>query len=181
MNKSFLNKLLRRRHGKSAELPDAASLAALVADGPVSNAQRSRARVAQSPRNADLYRFARDLHPLSRQLAGDLRAQFEDSEIAAHRPRRHRAVHVRRPWRAPVAVAAMAASLVVAVALWAWHYRAESGRALAAASPEVTTQVPDRIFAALDDRAVATRDVSRGDEIFRSDFHRAPSGRRNNG
>ena len=170
MNKSFLNKLLRRRHGKSAELPDAASLAALVADGPVSNAQRARARVAQSPRNADLYRFARDLQPASEQLSRDLRARFAAANAPAGHRFAHRAARGRmqsRVWRWTASAAA--ASLVLVAGLWVVHrYDHQAARS---AHTVATGKTPsDRIFAALNDKMVAVGEPRQGDVIFRSDF-----------
>lgn len=178
MNERYLSRLFRNSQPtqrEDAALPDAASLAALVGDGPVSTAERTAARIAESGRNADLYRFARELQPISAQLSHDLRAQFAATELAAvhHRRRGLREQHRHqraRTWRWAAATAA-AASLALVVGLWTTQH--SSGAHHAAGLTMARTgvnRVPDRIFAAFNDKVLASSQAGHGDEIFRSNF-----------
>lgn len=120
---------------------------------------------AASPLHADLLRFSRELEPVSAQLGADLAAALGESKaVPAHRralPRR--VASAPRRWRVAVA-SAMAASLVVAVVLFASH----RGRVPAPTSASAT--VPDRIFAGFDERNMAAGKATHGDEIFRANF-----------
>jgi hypothetical protein len=60
----------------------------------------------------------------------------------------------------------MAASLIVAVALFATH----RSQAPAPASANAAHAVPDRIFAGFDERNMATSKSAQGDQIFRANF-----------
>jgi hypothetical protein len=122
---------------------------------------------AASPLHADLQRFSRELEPVSAQLGTDLAAALgETNAVVAHRlasPRR--AASAPRRWRAAVA-SAMAASLIVAVALFATHRSHAPAPESAAAHA-----LPDRIFAGFDERNVATGEkAGQGDQIFRGNF-----------
>lgn len=120
---------------------------------------------AASPLHADLLRFSRELEPVSARLGADLAAALgETSVVHAHRhssPRR--VASAPRRWRVAVA-SAMAASLVVAVALFASH------RNRMPAPTSASAAVPDRIFAGFDESNVAAGKVSHGDQIFRANF-----------
>lgn len=173
MNEFNLKNLIggSRRQREDAMLPDASSLTSIAGDEPVSLAQRRAARIAESGRNADLYRFARDLQPFSEQLGRDLRAQFaEGDRIAAHRitRRSRRSSRQVRAWR----WLAAAACLALVAGLWGTHHYAVTSVAQrgAAMTSTAVKKVPDRIFAAFEDKAVAVSDPQRDDTIFRSDF-----------
>ena len=174
MNERNLDKLIqgnRRMREDDAPLPDAESLAALVGDGPVSSAQRSAARVAESARNAQLYRFARDLQPISEQLSRDLRAQFANAAAPAGHRFGHRLAHhyvQARVWRWTATAAA--ASLALVAGLWAVHRYDHRQPQLAAVAAAGHKAVPDRIFAAFNDHAVAVGGARHPDLIFRSNF-----------
>lgn len=122
---------------------------------------------AASPLHADLLRFSRELEPVSAQLCTDLAAVLgETNVVVAHRrasPRR--AASAPHRWRAAVA-SAMAASLIVAVALFATH----RSHAPMPASASAAHAVPDRIFAGFDERNMAASKPARGDQIFRGNF-----------
>ena len=128
--------------------------------------------VPLSAADADLMRFSRELEPASAQLSADLAAVFAASGSAAHRrassPRR--AVAASRRWRG---LAALAASLIAAVAVWSTHRTGTIGNtptAQISAVPSTRMPSADRIFAAFDDRATASRVSPAGDEIFRDKF-----------
>jgi hypothetical protein len=130
--------------------------------------------VPLSSADADLMRFSRELEPASAQLSADLAAAFAASGSATHRrasaPRR--AVAASRRWRG---IAALAASLIVAVAVWSTHRVGIVGDAATAQnSPAMiaptSNRATDRIFAAFDDHAMASRATPAGDEIFRDKF-----------
>lgn len=122
---------------------------------------------AASPLHADLLRFSRELEPVSAQLGSDLAVALgETNVIVAHRrasPRR--AASAPRRMRAVVA-SAMAASLIVAVALFATH-RSHTPTPVSASAAHA---VPDRIFAGFDERNVAASKPAHGDQIFRGNF-----------
>jgi hypothetical protein len=118
-------------------------------------------------------RFSRDLEPESAQLSADLAAVFASSSPAVHRrmDKSRRTVAASRRWRG---VAALAASLIAAVAVWSTYRTgiigdmptAQNARAV----PSTSTPATDRIFAAFDDHAMASRAAPAGDEIFRDEF-----------
>lgn len=120
------------------------------------------------PSLTQLYRFSRELEPASAQLSADLTAAFDAASSAAHRrsDASRRIAGRSRRWRG---VAALAASLVVAIALWNTHRTAAMNDVLTAQIPAMITPANDRIFAALDAHAVAAHS-NRGDEIFRGEF-----------
>jgi hypothetical protein len=128
--------------------------------------------VPLSSRDAELMRFSRDLEPASAQLSADLVAVLASSSSAAHRrtaaPRR--VIAASRRWRG---VAALAASLIAAVAVWSTHRTAMIGIMPSAQNstvPSTGKPASDRIFAAFDEHAMASRAKSAGDEIFRGQF-----------
>lgn len=130
-------------------------------------AQLPHAEDTTSPLQADLLRFSGELEPASAKLSSDLAAAFSAiGVVAPHRrmaPRR--AASAPRRWGVAIASAsAMAASLIVAVALFATH----RGHAPAPASAAVAA---DRIFSGFDERNMAAGKASHGDEIFRANFH----------
>ncbi len=186
MNEWNLKNLIRgsRQQREDALLPDASSLAALASDEPVSPAECRAARIAESGRNADLYRFARDLQPFSEQLSRDLRTQFAaDGDQAVTHRRIRRSPHstrFTRPWR--WAATATAACLALVAGLWATHHRSGAhGTPTGVTTASVVgKKVPDRIFAAFNDKTVAVSELHRGDTIFRSDFRSGESGPRRN-
>lgn len=120
---------------------------------------------AASPLHADLLRFSRELEPVSAQLSSDLAGVLgETNVVVAHRRASSRRV-ASAPWRWRAAVAsAMAASLIVAVALFATHH----GQVTTPASANAAA--PDRIFAGFDERNVAASKAVHGDQIFRANF-----------
>jgi len=126
--------------------------------------------VAISSTDADLMRFSRELEPASAQLSADLAEVFASSAPVAHRraDNSRRAVAASRRRRG---IAALAASLIAAVAVWSTHRtvgdmpNAQNNSASVAGKPAT-----DRIFAALEDRAMASRAAPASDEIFRGQF-----------
>jgi hypothetical protein len=161
MSERDLKSLFRRFAGarSTMQIPEVEDLLEL--------SRLPHAEDAASPLHADLLRFSRELEPVSAQLGADMAAALgETSAVVAHRrasPRR--VVSAPRRWRVAVA-SAMAASLVVAVALFATH----RGNLPAQASADVAREVPDRIFAGFDERHMAAGKASHGDEIFRANF-----------
>jgi hypothetical protein len=132
--------------------------------------------VAISSADADLMSFSRELEPASAQLSADLAEAFAASTPVAHRRAEtstsRRAVAASRRRRG---VAALAASLIAAVAVWSAHRSVTLGdMPVAQTKPAVTApqSVPaaDRIFAALDEHAMASRAAPVSDEIFRGQF-----------
>ena len=130
--------------------------------------------VATSSADADLMRFSRELEPASAQLSADLAAAFASSTPLAHRraDTSRRAVAASRRRRG---VAALAASLIAAVAVWSAHRSITIGdMPVAQNNPGViapkSASGADRIFAAFDEHAVASRAMPAGDEIFRDKF-----------
>jgi hypothetical protein len=129
--------------------------------------------VPLSSADADLMRFSRELEPASAQLSADLAAVLASSSSAVHR----RAAAPRRPiaasrrWRG---VAALAASLIVAVAVWSTHRSVGDMPNMqnnsAVIAPSASKPATDRIFAAMEDRAMASSATSASDEIFRGQF-----------
>jgi len=168
MTKSTLANLYRQatRNTASSALPDADVLIALARGERPADAERVVAEVAQSALQSDLLHFARALEPASSALSEELAAVLGDVRTPAPHPRTHavpsRVAAGRKPvWRR-IAVG-LAAALVAGVALWTQQHRVNQPMPVAKTAP-----VPDRIFAAFDDRAVASK--AKGDQIFRGDF-----------
>ncbi|HST28672.1 MAG TPA: hypothetical protein VLK26_09935 [Rudaea sp.] len=153
-----LKNLFRRFAGARGTMPvpDVEDLLALT--------QLPHAEDAASPLRADLLRFSRELEPVSAQLSADLAAALgETNAVVAHRrasPRRVASAPHR--WRVAVA-SAMAASLIVAVTMFAT-------RRDQAPAPVAASAAPDRIFAGFDERNVAASKAAHGDQIFRANF-----------
>lgn len=130
--------------------------------------------VAISSADADLMRFSRELEPASAQLSADLAEAFASSTPVAHRraDTSRRAVAASRRRRG---VAALAASLIAAVAVWSAHRSGSIGDVpVAQNNPGViaptSASAADRIFATFDDHAMVSRTAPVGDEIFRGQF-----------
>lgn len=127
--------------------------------------------VAISSSDADLMRFSRELEPVSAQLSADLAEAFASSMPVAHRRANvsRRAVAASRRWRG---IAALAASLIAAVAVWGVHRSVTISDMPLAQNNPAATQAPadDRIFAAFDEHAMASRLAPASDEIFRGQF-----------
>jgi hypothetical protein len=135
--------------------------------------------VTVSSADADLMRFSRELEPASAQLSADLAEALASSTPVAHRRAdtsrantSRRAVAASRRRRG---VAALAASLIAAVALWSAHRSFTIGdMPVAQNNPAVTAPknapAADRIFAAFDEHAMASRAAPASDEIFRGRF-----------
>lgn len=131
--------------------------------------------VAISSADADLMRFSRELDPVSAQLSADLADAFASSTPVAHsrtNTSSRRAVAASRRRRG---VAALAASLIAAVAVWSAHRSITIGdMPVAQNNPGViaptSASAADRIFAAFDEHAMASRAPPAGDEIFRGQF-----------
>jgi hypothetical protein len=119
-----------------------------------------------SVQDADLMRFSRDLEPVSAQLSADLSAALAASPAQHRRTDTSRRIATSRRWRG---AAALAASLIAAIAVWS-AYRPVAIRDMPTAQNVPAAAVNDRIFAGLDDNSVASRDAPVGDEIFRSEF-----------
>jgi hypothetical protein len=131
----------------------------------------SASAVATSSVDADLMRFSRELEPASAQLSADLAEALAASVPVAHRRANtsRRAVAASRRRRG---IAALAASLIAAVAVWSAHRSVTIGDIPVAQNNPATTHASavDRIFATLDDHAMASRAAPVGDEIFRGQF-----------
>jgi hypothetical protein len=157
VNKPSLSKLYRRfAGGSSAVLPAADDLLQL--------ARVAHAEDAASPLYADLLRFSRELESTSAQLSADVAVAFDEAAQVTHRRgNTRRAAVATRSWRG---IGAIAASLVAVIGAWT----ALKPVATPPATPATATVTPvqDRIFAALDDRAVTSN--ARADEIFRDQF-----------
>jgi hypothetical protein len=127
--------------------------------------------VAISSADADLMRFSGELEPASAQLSADLAEAFASSTPVAHRLANtsRRAVAASRRRRG---VAALAASLIAAVAVWSAHRSASIGDMPVAQNNSAAphSAAVDRIFAAFDEHAMASRGAPAGDEIFRGQF-----------
>jgi len=135
--------------------------------------------VAVSSADADLMRFSLELEPASAQLSADLAEAFASSTPVVHRRAEtsrantsRRAVAASRRRRG---VAALAASLIAAVAVWSAHRSVTIGdMPVAQNNPAVATPrsapAADRIFAAFDEHTMASRAAPASDEIFRGRF-----------
>ncbi|HSM99862.1 MAG TPA: hypothetical protein VLS52_02500 [Rudaea sp.] len=143
------------------------SLAVPEVDDLIQLSRLPHADEAASPLHADLLRFSRELEPVSAELGADLAAACGETGAATthRRASSHRAASAPYRWRAAVA-SAIAASFIVAVALFAMH----RSPVPAPASVNAAHVVPDRIFAGFDERNVATSKTARGDQIFRGNF-----------
>jgi hypothetical protein len=161
MNKPNLSSIFRSQV-ETGDVAEIDALLALARGERPADAERVLAQIARSPLNADLLRFARDLESdaaaLSAEFASALRETAGSHRGAGAQRLTHRGV---RRWRIG---AALAASLIAAVAVWNVQHvqKATSMGAPVAQAPVAS----DRIFADLNDGAAA-----RGrDEIFRGDF-----------
>ncbi len=127
--------------------------------------------VAISSADADLMRFSRELEQASTQLSADLAEAFASSTPVAHR-RANTSRRVVAASRRRRGFAALAASLIAAVAMWSAHRSASIGEIPVAQNNPAAAHSPavDRIFAAFDDHAMASRAAPAGDEIFRGQF-----------
>lgn len=157
-NRPSLSRLYRRFAG------DATTVSVPNADDLLQLARVAHAEEAAAPLFADLLRFSRELEAPSAQLSADVSVAFEQ-----HTPVAHRHAAARRAFAAPArrwrGVAAIAASLMAVIGVWTLqHARAPQPLTPVAAR----AQAPDRIFAALDSRAVASTWTR--DEIFRDQF-----------
>jgi hypothetical protein len=167
MSRPGLSKLYRRltrRRPTASALPRVETLLALAEGEHGAETERMLADVGRSGLHADLLRFARALAPESARLGVQLEQTF-DVPAAAHRrgQRSSRNVAARRGWLR--AGGALAAGLLVAVAVWSF----QRSHSLPQSSVAVAKQpVPDRIFAALNERSAASN--NKGDQIFRADF-----------
>jgi hypothetical protein len=167
MSKSGLSNLYRRftrRQPTATALPRVDTLLALAEGEHGADTESMLADVGRSGLHADLLRFARALSPESARLGVQLEQAF-DVPATAHRQGRSssRNVAARRGWLR--AAGALAAGLLVAVAVWSFqrsHWLPQTDMAA------TKQQVPDRIFAALDDKRSAPS--NKGDQIFRADF-----------
>jgi hypothetical protein len=165
MTKSTLANLYRQatRNSAGSALPDADTLLALANGERPADAERIVAEVAQSALQSDLLHFARALEPASAALSSEVATALAEERSAATHAR-SRAVPMRAMgrWHAlRRATAGLAAVLVAVVAVWSQHKTGVVGPSANAA--------PDRIFAALNDRAGVAKPGR--DEIFHGDFH----------
>jgi len=139
---------------------------------PLADADRLIQQMQASPAHAELQRFSRDLTAESAALSAKLAAALnESSEGMAHRQRRaSRRIGVgSRRWRG---MAALAASLIIAVVVWSAHRAAgmHEGRTAQTNSPATPISTSDRIFAGFNENTVASRTAQVRDEIFRAEF-----------
>lgn len=118
------------------------------------------AAIDASPARLRLRALQRDLQPESLKLCGELAQLFAATQAAHRGSASRRPAHALRRWRA---LAALAAALIAAVAVWDMRHRP-----LAPPAPVAAAAVQDRIFAGLDDHRTAT--ANRGDQIFRGNF-----------
>ena len=158
-DKPSLSQLYRRFAGARFCVPEADDILQL--------AKLAHAEDAASPLCADLLRFSRELEASSAQLSADVMQAFEQSTPLTHRraaPRRAVAAVARR-WRG---IAAIAASLVALIGAWTVSQPQRIAPSAPSVARSAAPPVQDRIFAGLDDSAVASN--SRNDEIFRDQF-----------
>lgn len=164
MNKSDLANQYRQstRRGAVESLPDVDALVALSRGERVADAEQLISGIARSALQSDLLHFARALEPSSAELGDEIAATLGNASRGAH-TRQSSVVRTaagrRRSWIA--ATAGIAAALVVAAGFWSQQMA--HNNVVAGASSE---QVPDRIFAALNDHSARAHD----DVIFRSRF-----------
>lgn len=138
----------------------------------IADADQLVQQMQASPARAGLLRFSRDLAPESAALSAKLVAALNESnENAAHRRRRapRRAIAGSRRWRG---IAALAASLIAAVALWNTQRMVVTHAVPAAqiSSAAIAALASDRIFAGFNEGAFAARTIPARDEIFRAQF-----------
>ncbi|HEX6831905.1 MAG TPA: hypothetical protein VF132_00110 [Rudaea sp.] len=172
MNKSDLAHRYREytRQGALEALPQADALVALARGERPADAEQLIAGIAKSALQSDLLHFARALEAPSADLSADVTATLASERARAAHVRPSPGARVapgrRRRWIA--ATAGIAAVLVVAIG-FVGHQRMDNrGEETAASSGAAASQVPDRIFAALNDHASAT--APQGDVIFKSRF-----------
>lgn len=180
MNGLSLSRLHRRM---TAARPRPAIDAVDLADGlPADESQRDAlaAKLAASPAHADLARMLRALEADSQALARDVAVARRRSiahvvplrearpAAGARRSQGHRLQGHRLRW-----AGAMAASLAVALGLWAEHGRrhepAVAAQAVAPQSDRIFAS-HDVIFATTSDRRHAAPAAPAKDDLFRSDF-----------
>jgi hypothetical protein len=152
-----------RRQPVADALPQVDALLALAEGEHGADTERMLADVGRSGLHADLLRLARALAPESARLGVQLEQAF-DAQAAGHRRSQplNRHVAPRRGWLRTAG--ALAAGLLVAVAAWTFQRsHVQQADAVALQSP-----VPDRIFAALDEKGSAAN--RKPDQIFRADF-----------
>jgi len=166
MNKRTLANLYRQATQDDSAFPDAETLVALAHGERPADAERVIAEIAQSALQSDLLHFTRALEPASSALSREIAATFGEGDT--------RSPH-RRAYAAPARTATgrwrnlrhvgigLAAAMVAVVAIWSQQYRTAS----VSASMAEVAPAQDRIFAALDDRAVSR---SQRDEIFDGSF-----------
>ena len=161
MSKPSLSRIFRD-HAGAGDLAEIDVLLALAHGERPADAEHVLAEIARSPLNGDLLRFARDLEPAAATLSTELATAMRESQQFHRNADAQRPVHgVARRWRVG---AALAASLLAAVAVWNVQ---RVQKASPASAPLAQTPVaPDRIFASMNDRSTAVR----GDEIFRAEF-----------
>ena len=164
MSKATLTQLYHEHLRRNASVPDADTVLSLArgerpADGAV-------AQMANSASAGDLLRFARDLEPPSTQLNADLTKLFNSTPAYRRQQPSRRMAHAARRWRV---AAALAASLIGAVALWTLHH-AQVQTPTSAAVLVHSAAPSDRIFAGFNEKNIAASNNKRGDEIFRGHF-----------
>ena len=164
MNKSTLTQLYHQHLRRNASVPDVDIVLSLArgerpAEGAVT-------QMADSASAGDLLRFARDLEPASTQLNADLTKLFNLTPAHRRQQPSRRIAHATRRWRV---AAALAASLIGAVALWTLHH-AQVQTPMSAAVLAHSAAPSDRIFAGFNEKNIAASNDKRGDEIFRARF-----------
>ena len=161
MNKPSLSRILRS-HAQAGDLVEIDALLALAHGERPADAEGVLAEIARSPLNGDLLRFARDLEPASAALSEELASALSGTAQSHRNAGLQRMAHRRaRRWRVG---AALAASLLAAVAVW--NVQRVQKTSPASAPLAQTPVAPDRIFASMNDRPTSVR----GDEIFRAEF-----------
>lgn len=181
MNNTSLSRLYRRLTSTRAQSVaiDAADLVS-VSSGDAGDMAAERrdavvARLAESPRDADLARMLHALQPASAALAG----KVNDRRSSAHpmRDRVARPMHAARraPHRQLRWAGGLAACLAVALGVGMWHNRPVENWQNVATSV-TTAQLPDRIFTSRDKIFASSEGGAHhqrargGDELFRGDF-----------
>jgi hypothetical protein len=157
-----------RRQPVTTALPQVDALLALAEGEHGTDTERMLTDVGRSGVHADLLRFARDLAPESARLGVQLEQAFEAS-LPGHRraQRTARPVAPQRSWLR--LGSAIAASLLVAVAVWSLQ-RSHTGAPPVVAAAAVDPALPDRIFASLGSELRPAN--QKHDAIFRADFNR---------
>jgi len=180
MNDMSLSRLYRRLVSSRPQRDvEAADLVAAAADGAQALSERHRdgvvARLADSPKYADLTRMLRALAPESEALATEVAGQRRAAHPQRAREQRHSAGARRGRLQGLRWAAGMAACLAVVLGLWSREHADVSQGVVAGAR---STTLPDTIFAS-NDRIFSTVDDSRhrdsglhrrGDEVFSGGF-----------